>query len=269
MKMSFFTMCCARRRGGFTLLELSMVTVVVALILGALVVGSDMIHVSKMHRTLVQVETIKKAVKLFRDKYHELPGDLSNAISFWGSESACPPAYTANPHKATCNGNGNGHIGDVYTDGGATSYELYRAWQHMANALYYEGAYNGMSGTGSSNESLTGVNVPSGALEGTSYTLLYIFQPAGNVSYWPAQYGHGIVFGKQLNTSINAAAALTPKEAFALDTKIDDSRPAYGTVMGYKAATSPNCSTTDVASNAVYNTSYAPVACSLIFITGF
>lgn len=255
--------------GGFTLLELSMVTVIVALILGGIMVGSDMLHVSRLHRTLVQLETIKKSVKLFKDKYHELPGDLPNAVSFWGADGACPPAYTANPHKETCNGNGNGHIGDVYTDGGATSYELYRAWQQLANATYYEGAYNGMSGPGGTNESLPGTNIPRGALEGSGYSLLYIFRPNGDVSYWPAKYGHGVVFGRIIAGGLNAAPVLTPKEAYALDAKIDDSRPAYGIAMGFKSATSPGCTTTDTATNSVYNTGSAAVSCSLIFITGF
>ena len=269
MKNQSSTARRAHFSSGFTLLELSMVTLIVAMLLGAIVVGSDMLHVSRLHRTLVQLETIKKSVKLFKDKYHELPGDLPNAISFWGADAACPSVYTPNPHRETCNGNGNGHIGDVYTDGGATSYELYRAWQQMANATYYEGAYNGISGTGSTNESLPGINVPSGALQGSGYTLLYIFQPNGNASYWPAKYGHGVVFGRQLATSISANPLLTPKEAYSLDTKIDDSRPAYGTTMGFKFATSPGCTTTDVAANSVYNTGNAGVACSLIFITGF
>lgn len=255
---------------GFTILEMGVVTVVIAMIISGIIIGTDMLHVSKMHKTLVQIDSINKSVSAFRDKYKELPGDLPNATSFWGTDAACPATpFTATPHRETCNGNGNSHIGDLFTDGGTSSYEIYRAWQQLANAGFIEGNYTGVSGSGSGNHSLPFMNIPRGALEGTGYSLLFIQRPAGDASFWPARYGHSIIFGRQAQPGLNTGAALTPKEAFSLDQKIDDGHPAHGNIMAFKSTTSPNCTLNDVAATTAYRFSTTTQTCSLIFITGY
>lgn len=268
MKKQWFSQ--SLRCNGFTVLELSVVTTIVGLLIGALVVGLDLLHVSRMQRTLVQMDEINKAVGTFNEKYHAFPGDMPNATSFWGTDAGCPfTPYTATPHKETCNGNGNTHIGDAFTDGGLTSYELFRAWQQLSNAGLYDGAFNGISGTLSAHSSLVRINVPEASLESAGYTLLYVYMPVVNADYWPAKYGHSVVFGRAVPGSITAGAALKPAEAFALDEKIDDGRPAYGKLMTHRSNTAPACTTSDTAASSSYNFAFTGLACGLIFITGY
>lgn len=259
-----------RASAAFTLLELSLGILLIGLLIGSVLVGIDLIHAAKLQRVLAQMDAYNKAVEVFRDKYHEFPGDMPDATTFWGAESACPATpYTAAAHVTTCNGDGNGHIGEVYSDGGATSYELYRLWQHLANAGFAEGAYNGMSGPLSTNHSIPYTNVPPGPLENTAFNLFYLFRPAGDTSYWANIYNHVFFFGAATADGLPWGGALTPREALILDGKVDDGRPAYGTVMAFKSATSPGCTTSDTNTASGYNATQPGKVCSLIFITGY
>lgn len=256
---------------GFTLIELSIIILIIAIFLAGIVMSSDLMRSSKLLKILVQVDEFNKAVKVFQEKYKELPGDLSNAETFWGSDATCPgTAYTATPHSLTCNGDGNTHIGDFFTDAGATSNESYRAWQHLANANMLGGGYVGMSGTGSVNHAIPGVNVPKGYLKGTGFTLMYMFLPGGNADYWPMMYGHVFIYGAKTTNTVTNGPNMTPKEAFLLDQKIDDGKPGTGRVVTSKITLAmPNCITSNIANTAEYNFSYAFEACSFIFITGY
>jgi type II secretory pathway pseudopilin PulG len=255
---------------GFTLIEMSIVILVIALLIIGVVLGSDLLRASRILKIYAQVEELKKATETFRDKYKELPGDLPDAQSFWGADTGCPnTVFNAAARRPTCNGNGNSHIGDFFIDAGDTSYESYRAWQHLANAEMLSGAYNGISGTGSVMHSLPGVNVPRGFIKGTGYTLMHMLLPAGNASYWARDYGHVIIHGNATATSTTTGVALTPKEAFQFDQKYDDANPAQGMIVTTKMALTPNCITTDVATTTTYRFTFQHAACNLIFLTGF
>lgn len=255
---------------GFSLLEVSVVTIVIGLIIGALIVGADLIHVSRVQKTLAHVDAINKAVGVFQEKYHALPGDMPNAETFWGSDVSCPNTpSTTNVHKETCNGNGNSHIGDLFTIGLGSYHEAHRAWQQLANAGLYEGTFTGTRGPGALTHVIPGINAPESALDDSGYSLLYMHVPVDIAPIWGEDYKHVIVFGHELSNSIPTEPVITPQEAFAIDQKIDDSRPAYGILRTFRSSLLPNCTNTDVASNSVYNTTYTQKACSLIFITGY
>jgi hypothetical protein len=245
--------------------------VVVGMVFGSIFVGADLIRTAQLNKVVTQMDAYVRAINVFQDRYHELPGDMSNAESFWLSDASCPTTpYTAVSHIPTCNGNGNGHIGDLYTDAGASSYEIYRLWQHLANASLIEGAYNGISGpSGSGNESLPTINVPSWTTKDSGYTMLYVYRPAGDGAYWPLIYGHVFLFGARVTDALTYGPLLTPREAFKVDQKLDDGRPAFGKVMTFKSAIVPDCTTSDTATSSSYNLTYEDLGCSLIFTTGF
>src|SRR5688572_10018529 len=99
-------------RRGFTLIELSIVLVIIALLVAGVLVGRELIKTSELRSLMTQVDQFKTATYTFRNKYNGLPGDITNAESIWGSDASCPntPSDTT-PKVVTCNGNGNGKIG--------------------------------------------------------------------------------------------------------------------------------------------------------------
>src|ERR1017187_6744999 len=66
----------AYRNRGFTLIELSIVLVVIGLIVGGVLVGQDLIKAAQVRAEVTQLEKFNSAVNTFRVKYAYLPGDI-------------------------------------------------------------------------------------------------------------------------------------------------------------------------------------------------
>ena len=74
-----------RAERGFTLIELSIVLVIIGLIVGGVLVGQDLIRAAAVRAQVSQIEKYNTAVNTFRDKYGALPGDIQDpAASSFG-----------------------------------------------------------------------------------------------------------------------------------------------------------------------------------------
>ena len=95
---------------GFTLIEMSIVLVIIGLLVGGVLVGRDLIRAAQIRAAITELDKIKVAVNTFRTKYDCLPGDCGNMTMFFPQDASCPnPAGTVSI-TTTCNGNGNGII---------------------------------------------------------------------------------------------------------------------------------------------------------------
>jgi prepilin-type N-terminal cleavage/methylation domain-containing protein len=126
---------------GFSLVELSIVLVIIGLLVGSILTGRELIHASELRAVSSQYSQMWVAVNAFKDKYMGLPGDITNATKIWGSEAA-PCATTPSSGKLTCDGDGDGLINRYNT--GGTSQEDFRFWQQLANAGFISGQYTGV-----------------------------------------------------------------------------------------------------------------------------
>src|SRR5450432_727787 len=84
---------------GFTLIELSIVLVIIGLIIGGVLVGQDLIKAAEIRGQITQIEKYNTAVNTFRGKYNCLPGDCVNATALGftqalGSTDSYAPAST-------------------------------------------------------------------------------------------------------------------------------------------------------------------------------
>jgi prepilin-type N-terminal cleavage/methylation domain-containing protein len=94
----------ARSHSGFTLIELSIVLVIIGLLVGGVLVGRDLIKASELRQLNSRFVELETAIHTFRLKYGvALPGDWNNADSFFGGQSYCIST-------TVCNGNGDGYI---------------------------------------------------------------------------------------------------------------------------------------------------------------
>lgn len=66
-------------RSGFTLIELSIVLVIIALIIGGVLVGRDLITVAQIRAQISQIDAFNVAARTFQSKYGALPGDIADA----------------------------------------------------------------------------------------------------------------------------------------------------------------------------------------------
>lgn len=76
---------------GFTLIELSIVLVIVGLIVGGVLVGRDLISAAEVRAQISQIEKYNTAVNTFRGKFNAIPGDMSaaTAAQFGFANAAC------------------------------------------------------------------------------------------------------------------------------------------------------------------------------------
>lgn len=144
---------------GFSLVELSIVLVILGLLTGGILAGQSLIRAAELRAVSTEYNRYIAAVGTFRDKYFALPGDMSNATKFWTTAGTCP-GNNASPSttQATCDGNADGHV----LQNAATANETFRFWQHLANGGLIEGSYSGVSNSASATgvEALVGSNVP-------------------------------------------------------------------------------------------------------------
>lgn len=255
---------------GFTLVEMAIVLIVIATVVGGILVGTSLLKSTQLQSVVADVNRYKNAMKLFQEKYHYFPGDMPGATSVWSTSD---------------NGNGDGFIAG--TDGtpvdiGATDWQEHlRAWQHLALSGFIEGSYSGAGAT-----LVVKTNIPlSNFRRGTGFTLHYA-KPGMDTSYYRASYRHILVFGNTEDEDGNAIDSdhpaygpiLSHAEALTLDQKLDDGKPSSGAVLAYAnnggdsgvPTPTPDCA------SAVYNNPIGATyligddrKCSLIFITGF
>jgi|CXWL01.1.fsa_nt_gi prepilin-type N-terminal cleavage/methylation domain-containing protein len=260
---------------GFTLVELSIVLVIIAILVAGVFEGKSLIRSAELREVIGDYDRYVKAIKEFEDKYHALPGDMSSAETIWGSDTGCPTVTTnTTPKIVTCNGNGNGRIGSSSTAGvldTTYAYEWFRAWQQLANAGLITGQFTGVKESATDGDAGIGLNVPQSKLKARSgWTLYNYLNTATTTTLWGDNYGHVFAFGGD-TTSVTNAEVLSTADAYSIDTKIDDGLPGRGIIRARRTAVEANCTTNDSTQDAAtYNTGYtAESSCSLLFVLGF
>ena len=196
---------------GFSLVELSVVLVIIGLLVGGVMVGRNLIKSAELKTVITEKMKFETAIKQFRSQYYSLPGDMADATYYWGEvgdtvvTDSCASG-DAGEGKETCNGNGDGYTldpNDAVVDGNE---EEQYAWEHMSNAGFLDIVYDGTS------------NPISGFQEhgwGFSY-----MNNTGEATEWLKHYGQ---FLRQW--------FFIPKDAKTIDDKIDDGKPGTGKIL--------------------------------------
>ncbi|WP_446325543.1 type II secretion system protein [Blastomonas sp. CACIA14H2] len=221
-------MISARPQSGFSLVELSIVLVILGLLTGGILAGQSLIRAAELRAVSTEYSRYTTAVQTFRDKYFMLPGDMTNATDFWGvaggdgsvGHNACRTAVVIEGHTGTCRGDGT----SILEHNGAGDARLF--WEHLRLSGLVEGAFYPWSF--SNNNAVTGVHVPSSKI--------------GNQAGWFACHTTRGSFGRPARNmfiltsapwttaacSGGLTAGISAPEAWGIDTKMDDGLATTG-----------------------------------------
>lgn len=121
-------MGCAHKQNqyGFTLVEISIVMIIVGLLIGGTFGGMKLIENMQVNRTVQDIKALESAFLTFRDTYGRLPGDMANTAARLPSCTAAPCATGGNSNRQLEPANFNGPITDTS--------EVFTAWSHLQAA---------------------------------------------------------------------------------------------------------------------------------------
>lgn len=273
-----------KRSGGFTLIEITMVILGVALIAAGIVATRSIIRTSQIQAAMGEFQMYSSAIKNFKNKYMALPGDFSNATDVWGEVSNGCKIGAATGTK-TCNGDGDGVI-----EFNGTDYEHLAAWRHLGLSHFISQNYSGntFGGGNCAMDIKAGENAPASRLRGgmwnigssvagTPYTT-----GGGGDQYIPMNLctnavtlqvlwlGGGLQDddGQAAGCSRSQVPVFTGKEAFEIDQKYDNKRAITGKIRAQynNTALYQSCEDTTNTTNGKYRTDASGINCSLAFI---
>jgi len=221
---------------GFTLVELAIVLMIIGLLIGGILRGQELLNNSRISATIQQVKAYEAATITFADTYQALPGDFAGAVN------RLPGCQTGNTNFCI-NGNGNSIVGVNNSDsatfqGGVATGERAETtmfWKHMALAHLISGVIPSANPT----VPVWGETHPGGKLRG-GYNVLYmtgignIFVNSPSGTWLRLQGPSTRTFGNPTACTTSPCAsteATSPKEAWQIDTKMDDGMPNTGSVL--------------------------------------
>lgn len=273
---------CSRFRAAFTLLEVAMVIIIIALLVGTITVSQSMKHNSEIQKVLSTAQGFASSIQQFKAKYNALPGDMIDATRVWGeADPDCNVIATANARSgvgvATCNGDGDGFIRD---GNGGTLTESFRVWEHLALAGFIGGQYTGIQAVaGAANFASTVIaeddplrNAPGSPIKNAGF---YIgsygnITDTAHASNFVADYNNAMIFGTAAAGNIPNGPVFKPTDAFMVDQKLDDGSPAYGQIVTYKNVANCVVNVTNTAiQTAAYGLTFTNAACMLFFLNKF
>lgn len=199
------------REAGFTLIELSIVLVLIGLIIGGVLKGQELIRSTRLKMTIAQWDAVKAATTSFQDKYGALPGDYLEATTFIPNVSGV--------------GNGNGTIGagaiSTYAAAALGSAEARTFWEHLLRSNLLSGSEDGANGWRFRSKVASRDFVPVQGEFGSTT-------------------GHFLRLGAGNDTSvgINGFSGL---DAAEIDRKFDDRSPGTGTIQAGDASGTDHC----------------------------
>jgi prepilin-type N-terminal cleavage/methylation domain-containing protein len=212
-------------QSGFTLVEISIVMIIIGLLIGGIFSGMKLVDNAEVQKTIQDLKAIQSSTLTFRDTYRALPGDLRN-----------PATQIPNCTLAPCAtaGNGNRQIGVGFNQWSHTfpvtvTDERFTFWNHLSAAnLLSLGTKNVLDlqfGEGQPESPLDGGYVIQGAVTGD-----WGFSPNPMSGHMLAING---LPDQAMTTpeTVQQFSSISCSQAEALDRKMDDGKPVTGNVL--------------------------------------
>lgn len=242
----------SKRKSAFSLIELSIVLIIIGLLIAGVTGGASLIKSSELRSVITESRSWSVAVNSFYNQFDDLPGDYASTI---GSQAG---------------GDADGTI--EYDSGDAsdvTDHETRNAWRHLAatNILDTSVIYSGISTAtlasaadpGANSLSSFGVYVPASKIGSAGWDFDYNTTSTHNVvvltgTIGTSSSGNSLVNGTEISTG-----AITPTDGLSLDSKYDDAVANAGNIRAVEPG-SNSCFTTTA-----YDTTTTTKDCAMSF----
>ena len=249
------------RCSGLSLLELSVVILIIGLIMGGILIGTSLVRASELNSVISDRQKYISAMNSFQVKFAGLPGDITNATKYWGENCTATPATGTE----TCNGNGDSRISHCYMFHPQV-YETFLFWQHLANAGMISGRFTGVRGAGGVADSYAGINVPAAEISDSGWEITFLSSqyPDCVAGYTPNASTidkNVLVIGAKRAGNQYEDRLLPAVEARSIDAKIDDAKPFSGAVHIAQSFALASC-----VSGLEYGPSTTGRHCNLVFL---
>ena len=241
-------------QSAFTLIEISIVLVIIGLIVGGILTGQNLINAASIRAQIAQIEKYNTAVRTFQGKYGYLPGDIPDpfATSFGFQQRG---TYAGE-------GDGNGLLEGncANTNGGNTGIrngcgELAVFWEDLSKPGLIDTVIYGHDTNGTSYPYTSGPNgLPGTNVLFTTTPSIYQWLPLAKLGQNNFIYTYSMagmnyfaissvtIIEWDIESSVNPG--ITVQQASMIDSKMDDGLPQSGSVFaGYvnKIVSAGNC----------------------------
>lgn len=224
-------------KSGFSLVELSIVIVIIGLLIAGVAVGTSMIKQARLKSVIQDLQKYQAAYNNFYDAFGEIPGDMPVAFSYWDTKCAAT--------STLCNGNANGVI-DFTSD--PNNNETNKAWNHLSQASMIEA---GIVPVTSTLVTTIGTSAPLSKLPDAGYIMI------SGTNAAPFETSKNVLFvGKQAASTTLLNSSLSAQDAFSIDQKIDDAvvnGPFSGATTGLVRSVDGNDATANACVTASFN----------------
>lgn len=189
--MKLFLREVTRSNKGFTLVELSIVLIIIGLVVGGVLAGQSIIASARIQSQITQIDQMKNAIGAFNLRYTCIPGDCSRAGLF----------------GLGINGNGDGFLNVDWW--GATPDENLNFWVHLAQTQTVPFTSDGTS--------TPGAGLPAAKISKQAFIHAYGASIVGE-NYL------------EVGIPNTAEGAFSTLQASQIDKKVDDGIPESGIV---------------------------------------
>lgn len=249
-----------KKKQGFTLIELTMVLVIIGLIVGAVLVGQDLIYAAKVRKEISKAERFDATINTFRLKYNSLPGDMRNPEQFGLSASGTGGDGDRKIRGTVLTGasvtiSGNNYNYSFPSASGSISQNHWDEGDLFSSIPEWAIAQLNLSNAGLLSEDITEwanlTNFDANRQGGTDLLASEIVtgQGANRLSDAFRQNKSALIFGYEFNNRVSGhfyrpgiggtslaysfvtAYLITPEQAKQIDEKYDDGNPLTGSVM--------------------------------------